>query len=276
MISLVTGTSTGIGRATVQHLANAGHCVVATVRSPEQVQALEGVGRDLAGEVHGVVLDVTDEASARAVVADVIDRFGRLDHLVNNAGAGRIGSLEQLDHSELDATMATNFGGVARMTRLVLPQMRAQRSGRIVTVTSVGGVVGQPFNDAYCAAKFAVEGLMESLAPVIGRFGIKVSLVEPGPVATAFTDNVMPEVVELMGRPDDPYAEMFNAYIAHVSGVFNLAQAPEEVAALIACVLESEVPQFRYQTSEWAASFVGTKMADLDGETVQSMTSQWI
>jgi len=210
------------------------------------------------------------------LVADVIDRFGHLDHLINNAGAGRIGSLEQLDHDELDATMAINFGGVARMTRLVLPQMRAQRSGRIVTVTSVGGVVGQPFNDAYCAAKFAVEGLMESLAPVVGRFGIKVSLVEPGPVATAFTDNVMPEVVELMGRTNDPYAEMFNAYIAHVSGIFDQAQSPDEVATLIAKILESDDPQFRYQTSEWAASFVGTKVADLDGETVQSMTSQWI
>jgi NAD(P)-dependent dehydrogenase (short-subunit alcohol dehydrogenase family) len=276
MISLVTGTSTGIGRAVARALAAEGQCVVATVRNPEQVAELEVDGHELAGEIHGVVLDVTDEASARAVVADVIDQFGRLDHLINNAGAGRIGTLEQLDHDELEATMAINFGGVARMTRLVLPQMRAQRSGRIVTVTSVGGVVGQPFNDAYCAAKFAVEGLMESLAPVVDRFGIKVSLVEPGPVATAFTDNVMPEVVALMGRPDDPYAEMFNAYIAHVSGIFDQAQSPDDVAALIASVLESDMPRFRYQTSEWATSFVGAKLADLDGQSVQSMTTQWI
>ena len=103
-------------------------------------------------------LDVTDDAAARACVGDVLDDYGAIDVLVNNAGAGFLGTLEQFSLDELDEVMATNFFSVARMCQLVLPSQRAKGAGRILTVTSVGGVVGQPFNDAYCAAKFAVEG----------------------------------------------------------------------------------------------------------------------
>jgi len=111
----------------------------------------------------------------------VLDQHARLDVLVNNAGRGRVGPLEQLDDGALQEQLDVNYLAVARLTRLVLPIMRAAGHARIVTVTSVGGVVGQPFADAYCAARLAVEGLMQSQAPVAARFGVDVCVVEPAP-----------------------------------------------------------------------------------------------
>jgi NAD(P)-dependent dehydrogenase (short-subunit alcohol dehydrogenase family) len=275
-VTLVTGTSTGIGRATALSLAADGHDVIATLRSAEQIGALEAEAGEGAGSLRAVVLDVTDEAAASDLIEETLGRYSRIDNLINNAGAGRVGTLEQLSPEDLDATMAVNFTAVARMTRLVLPSMRHRLSGRIVSVTSVGGIVGQPFNDAYCAAKFAVEGLMESLAPVAARFGILISVIEPGPVATAFTDNVMPDVVRLVSDDADPYGPLLASYIQTVTGTFQGAQSPQEVADVIRGSLESDAPLLRYQTSPGVQEFVRPKLADLDGAHIQAITSQWI
>jgi len=130
-------------------------------------------------------------------------RPGGIDLLVNNAGAGHRGTLEQLTMDELSHAMALNFFGVARVTKAVLPAMRAARTGRVITVTSLNGVVALPFSDAYNAAKFAVEGLMESLAAVMREFGVYISVLEPGPVRTAFFANVGGHVDNI--SDDDPY-----------------------------------------------------------------------
>ncbi|MCI4067112.1 SDR family NAD(P)-dependent oxidoreductase, partial [Micromonospora sp. R77] len=188
---LITGTSTGIGLETAVGAARAGWRTVATMRDVSRADALRRAA-DAAGvadllEVRR--LDVTDQASVTACVADVVDAHGRLDAVVNNAGAGHVGTLEQETIDDVRAVMEVNFFGVLHVSRAALPHLRAAR-GRLVTVSSVGGVVGQPFNEAYCAAKFAVEGFMESLAPLAATVGVTVTVVEPGAVASEFVTNV--------------------------------------------------------------------------------------
>ncbi|MDQ1663797.1 MAG: hypothetical protein QOJ68_3777 [Blastococcus sp.] len=171
---------------------------------------------------------------------------------------------------------------MARLTRLVLPAMRAARTGRIVTVTSVGGVVGQPFADAYCAAKFAVEGLMQSLAPVAARFGIDVCVVEPAAVGSDFVANIDPHLAgtgaarEEGDQDGDPYAELRAAYLRRAAGSFAQAQTPQDAAAVVAEAATTERPRFRWQTSATAGAFAGLSLADLDGSSVLGQTASWL
>src|SRR5947208_15214972 len=189
-IALVTGTSSGIGLSTAVALARKDFTVVATMRNLGKAAALQACAKADGVALDVRQLDVQDEHSVDACVRDVLRDHGRIDVLVNNAGAGFLGTLEQTSFEDLRRTMDINFFGVWRVTRAVLPAMRTARSGRIITNTSIGGLIGQPFNDAYCAAKFAVEGLMESLAPVARRVGVWISLIEPGPVNTGFVASV--------------------------------------------------------------------------------------
>jgi NAD(P)-dependent dehydrogenase (short-subunit alcohol dehydrogenase family) len=264
--ALVTGTSTGIGLHTALGLAAAGHRVIATMRDPSRDTALRAAAETAGAEVEVVRLDVTDAEQAAAVVAAA----GPIDVLINNAGQGAVATLEQLTDADLQAQLDVNLIAVARLTRLVLPGMRERGSGRIVSVTSVGGVVGQPFADAYCAAKFAVEGLMQSLAPVAERFGVQVSIVEPAAVASAFVDNVArPEV-------DDAYAELLGAYLARTAGAFASAQRPEDAARTVVEAATTATPRFRWQTSAAAEAFAGRSLADLDGSGVLGVTRTWL
>jgi NAD(P)-dependent dehydrogenase (short-subunit alcohol dehydrogenase family) len=157
-----------------------------------------------------------------------------------------------------------------------MPSMRAAGSGHVISVTSVGGVVGQPFNDAYCAAKFATEGMMESFAPVAAKFGVAVTVVEPGPVASEFVDNVRDELGEMLEDTDDPYHEMFSAYVSRATETFSNAQAAAEVGSVIAGVVDAEAPAFRVQTSPGSTAFAGMKLSDVDGSTVQVATRSWV
>ena len=141
--------------------------------------------------------------------------------------------------------------------------MRAQHSGRIITVSSIGGVVGQPFNDAYCAAKFAVEGMMEALAPVAAEFGIAVVLIEPGPVATKFVQNV--DGLDTLGDADDPYLPMLQAYLTNTAAAFANAQTPQEVADVILTSITVDNPPLRYQTSADVTERAAAKLSDTTG-----------
>ena len=177
-VAVVTGASSGIGLATTRALAAAGWSVIATARRPETAESL----REIADELPGVelrTLDVTSDESVDSCIDSILTDRGGIDLLVNNAGAGHRGTLEQLTMDELSQAMELNFFGVARVTKAVLPAMRAARTGRVITVTSLNGVVALPFSDAYNAAKFAVEGLMESLATVMREFDVYISVLEP-------------------------------------------------------------------------------------------------
>lgn len=270
---LITGTSSGIGLATAVASARAGWRTVATMRDTTRATALRDAVA-AAGVAHLVdilPLDVTDPDAAAACVADVIAKYGRLDAVINNAGAGHLGTLEQESIDDIRAVFEVNFFGVLHVTRAALPHLRAT-GGRVLAVTSVGGVIGQPFNEAYCAAKFAVEGFLESLAPVVAAHGVWVTVVEPGAVASEFVANVGAIQVDSAG----PYASQLSVYLDRTRAAFDSAQSTEEAAAPIIDALTADRPAFRVQTSEGARGFASVKLADLDGSTVQTLTTAWV
>lgn len=273
---LISGTSSGIGAQTAVAAAVAGWRVIATMRDTRRSQAL----RDAAGAA-GVSeridirpMDVVDPASVASCVSGVIDDVGMLDAVINNAGSGHVGTLELESIDDVRSVMEVNFFGVLNVTREALPHLRAS-GGRVISVTSVGGVIGQPFNEAYCAAKFAVEGFMESLAPVAAAVGVAVCVVEPGAVASEFVANVGLDAARLTAEAG-PYAAALTAYLRRTADAFAAAQSPAGVADVIVAALNADQPAFRIQTSDGATAFVGAKIADLDGGRIVGTTSQWL
>lgn len=182
----ITGAGSGIGAATARAALEAGDQVVATGRDRGKVsEALA----DVTGDALAVIrLDVTDEAAATAAVGEAVARFGRVDVLVANAGYSLLGNFEELTTADFEALFATNFYGVAHVMRAVLPVMRAQRSGRVIVLSSSAGVVGYRHCAAYSSTRFAVEGLAQAVAAEVAPFGITVAAVEPGFVRTDLLD----------------------------------------------------------------------------------------
>jgi short-subunit dehydrogenase len=215
-------------------------------------------------------LDVVDFAGAADIVESVLADHGRIDVLLNNAGQGSVATAEQLSMDQIRAQLDVNYLAPVNLAKLVLPGMRERARGRILTVTSVGGTVGQPFADAYCGAKFAVEGFMQSFAVVAERFGVWVSVVEPAAVASEFVANVE--------RPVEagPYGALLDAYIARSARAFANAQSAAEAGEAIAAAATSAEYRFRWQTSTAASQFAGISLADLDGSRVLQFTRPWI
>ena len=273
---LITGTSTGIGLATAIGAAQAGWLTIATMRNLAKAEALREAAAKagVADRIQIKRLDVVDAESVAACIDEVIAEHGRLDALVNNAGAGHVGTIEQGTVADVRTTMEVNFFGVVEVTRAAMPHLRAS-GGRVITVTSIGGVVGQPFNEAYCAAKFAVEGFMESLAPVAATVGVHVTVVEPGAVTSEFVASVGIDVPTMVAGAG-PYAPALQAYVNRITKSYGSAQTPDEAAAPIIEALTAEQPAFRIQTSDWARQFTGAKLADLDGSAVLGMTNSWV
>lgn len=182
----ITGSNTGFGEAIAREALSRGHRVVATARRPDEI-TLDAPDDSLLP----CYVDVTEPDSVRAAVTAAVDRFGRVDVLVNNAGHGLVGALEELSDKELDRVLAVNLRGAATVTRAALPVMRRQRSGTIVQMSSVGGVVANPGHAIYGTSKFALEGMSEALAGEVAPLGIKVLIVEPGPFRTEFAGRSM-------------------------------------------------------------------------------------
>lgn len=268
-VAVITGASSGIGLAATRALATAGWNVVATARRPGAAASLHEVADELPG-VQLRALDVTDDESVDSCVGSILTDLGGVDLLVNNAGGGHRGTLEQLSLEELSRAMELNFFGVARVTKAVLPSMRAARAGRIITVTSLNGVVALPFSDAYNAAKFAVEGLMESLAAVMHEFGVHVSVLEPGPVRTAFFAKLDGHVDDIAA--DDPYRDLINRFTATMAALGSGGQSPESVADVICEIAADPAPALRYQPSEQARAIAAQKLVDTTGTSILSAT----
>ena len=272
-VALVTGTSSGIGLFTAVHLAEAGFTVVATMRDTAKAGALREAASAAGVAIEVRALDVQDAVSIVSCVSAAVSAHGRLDVLVNNAGSGFLGTLEDTSFAQLTDVMDVNFFGVWRATEAVFPIMRAAGRGRIISVSSVGGLIGQPFNDAYCAAKFAVEGMMESLAPVAKRLGIHVSLIEPGPVNTEFVARVLDRRVQVDGpNAADPYAAMRASYLAGTEQAFAaVGQTGADVARVIVEAATAEHPHLRYTTSDLARTIVSRKYVDPTGDSVLAL-----
>ncbi|HET7799075.1 MAG TPA: SDR family NAD(P)-dependent oxidoreductase [Humibacillus xanthopallidus] len=272
-VALVTGTSSGMGLHAAVELARRGLSVVATMRDVSRSDRLDAAAADAGVQLDVRALDVTDHEAARACVDGVLADHGRIDVLVNNAGRGAVGTAEQLGLDEIRDQLEVNYLGPVALTKLVLPTMRAAGSGRVLTVTSVGGAVGQPFADAYCGAKFAVEGFMQSLSTVMLAHGVWVSVIEPAAVASDFVSNVARPAG---AAPADAYAVQLEAYLARSAGAFAAAQPALDAGAAIAEAATADEYRFRWQTSDGATAFVGMSLADLDGSRVLGTTRTWI
>jgi NAD(P)-dependent dehydrogenase (short-subunit alcohol dehydrogenase family) len=229
---LITGCSSGIGRATAERFARRGWQVFATMRRPDETagQAL----RELAGregwQLTTPALDVTSDQSVAAAVGEAMAATdGRLDVLVNNAGYYALGPLEEVTPDELRAQLETNVVGVHRVTRAVLPGMRARRAGTIVTLGSISGLVAVPMVGPYHASKWALEGMIEALRLELLPFGVRVALIEPGPFRTDL--HAKEQLAAAAGRADSPYAPLLEAYRRQAGGMRRA-----EVAAVVATV----------------------------------------
>ena len=276
-VALFTGTSSGIGLASAVDAARHGFTTVATMRDLSKDGALRDAAEAAGVELDIRRLDVVDGASITGCVDGVVADHGGLDVLVNNAGRGFVGTIEQVSMSDMREVMEVNYFGVVATTKAAMPHLRAS-GGRVITVTSVGGVVGQPFNEAYCAAKFAVEGFMESLAPVAATVGVLVSVIEPGPVATEFVANVGVDVAKIFAEAGE-YEPAMQAYLRHVMAEFADAEAVQtgqDVAEVVLTAMVTDSPAFRHQTSHWSRTFTGYKLSDHDGSAVVGMTTDWL
>ena len=241
-VLLITGAGRGMGADIAKAALGAGYAVVATGRDPLKVEKAVGA----AGDLLTVKLDVTDPDSAQAAVEAAVGRFGRVDVLVNNAGNFYAGFFEEITPDDFRAQVETNLFGPLSVTRAVLPVMRAQHSGLVVTISSTAGITGIEFTSAYAAAKFALEGWMESLAPEVAPYGIRTMLVVPGFFRT---DLLTPESTSYAKPSIDDYTERTKQTVAAWSGMNGLQGGdPTKLAQALIQLVGSDEPPLR-----WAA-----------------------
>ncbi|HEY9305339.1 MAG TPA: oxidoreductase [Mycobacterium sp.] len=238
-VVLVSGVSSGIGRAVASAFAEKGFEVFGTSRNPRATQPVAGV------EV--IQLDVTDNASVAAAVSTVVQRAGRIDILVNNAGAGVFGAAEETSIGQAQQLFETNFFGLARLTREVLPYLRAQRSGRIINIGSVLGFLPSPYGSFYAASKHAVEGYSESLDHETREFGVRVSVVEPGYTNTSFEANATDA-----DSPLDSYEAVREHVKRAITDALHHGDDPAVVARVVVTAATSRQPKLRYPAGPFA------------------------
>ncbi len=248
--ALVTGASAGIGEATVRRLLQDGWRVFAAARRLDRMEHLAGQGATL------LALDLTDDASIVAAMNSVAAQAGRIDLLVNNAGYGSYGALEDVPPAEARRQVEVNLFGLARLCQLAAPMMRAQQSGTIVNVSSIGGKFGEPFGAWYHATKFAVEGLSDCLRLELKPFGIRVVVIEPGAIKTEWGGIAHQSLLERSGRTAyGPYARNHAAMLAGAGGA-GFASPPEVVADAIARAATARNPRPRYAIGGGARIFL--------------------
>jgi NAD(P)-dependent dehydrogenase (short-subunit alcohol dehydrogenase family) len=256
-VVLVTGAGRGMGVDIARAALDAGHQVVATARNAQKVTEALGSHDDLLA----LALDVTDAASVQAAVGAAVERFGRIDVLINNAGNFYAGFFEEITPEDFRAQVETNLFGPLNVTRAVLPVMRAQRSGVLVTMSSSAGLIGQEFCTAYAASKFALEGWMESLAPEVAPFGVRTMVVEPGFFRT---DLLTPESTSYAQPSIEDYAERTRQTVAAWTGM-NGRQGgdPAKLAHALIGLATSEQPPVRWVAGADAVAGVEQKAKDL-------------
>jgi short-subunit dehydrogenase len=280
---LITGASTGIGFHTALILAKEGHSVYATMRDTSKAGKLQQEAENQNTPITILELDVQDEKSINNCVAEILAKEDRIDILINNAGAGFIRTMEQASMDEIQQVMDVNFYGVIRCTKAVLPNMRKNQSGHIINISSVGGLVGQPVNEIYCAAKFALEGLTESIASYMKPyFGINVSLIEPGGVITEFGNSLTKYFEETGGIKDDDYKPLMQTYMDYRATFTDEVkerafQKPSQIAEIILKCINDPEPKLRYLSSEGVAAFTKLKSGlDPDGEGIKAQVRKGI
>ena len=255
---LISGCSSGIGAATASALADAGHTVYATARRIETLADLEALG------CHPLALDVTSEDSMIAAVKAVEAEHGQVGTLINNAGFGEYGPIEEADLDRVRTMFETNVFGLARLTQLVLPAMRRSRSGRIVNIGSMGGRITFPVGGFYHATKYAVEAISDALRVEVKPFGIDVILVEPGLIRSNFESRIggSLEAGAAARGSSTAYADLLAANEKSTTGSYAndlMATGPESVAAVIVRALESTRPRSRYVVTPAAKAMINLR-----------------
>ena len=255
-VSIVTGRSSGIGLETVLTLARNGYFTYATMRNPEKDAPIKNALKKENLPIKVIQLDVIDDESLKNAIDHVTSEAGRIDVLVNNAGYGLVGALEELSMEEIKTQYETNLFGLVRVIQAVLPTMRKQRSGRILNLSSGAGLFGYPGGSAYVSRKFAVEGLSESMAYELEPFGIRVILIEPGFVQTNFANSMV--IAKKAQDPTSPYSQMMQRIAASSSELAKSGSSADLVANVILDAATNPNPRLRYLVGKdveaWAAS----------------------
>lgn len=260
----ITGSNSGFGRSLVEAALAKGDNVVATTRHPEEIQDLE---KQYPDTVKAVRLDVTKSEEIKAAIDTALQSFGQIDLLVNNAGFGTLGAVEEVSEDKIRYQFEVNCFGTLNLTRAVLPHFRQRRSGHILNISSVGGFTAFPGTGIYCSTKFAIEGYSEALAKEVAPLGIKLTLVEPGAFRTEFAG-------DSLATPDNPiddYAETAHKFVKmqqESSG--EQPGDPDKAAQAIIKVVESDNPPLRLVLGEDALSGVRKKM-----ESYQQELKEW-
>lgn len=271
-IAFVTGTSTGIGMATAVSLARAGHTVYAGMRNPQPEGELHAAATQQNLPIHVIKHDVDADSSTRDAIGQVLADAGRIDVLVNNAGIGTMGSVEETTLSDFRSTMETNFFGALRCIQAVLPGMRRQGKGCIVNVTSVAGRIATAPQGPYCSSKWALEALSECLAQEVKIFGIRVAIVEPGIIATPIFGKIKADLADTNYPHKRRINELFRASLEH-------PVSPFVVGERIRDIVDSETWTVRHPVGPDASGFLKWRASLTDEQWVAwgAMTDdEWV
>jgi len=261
-VAVVTGSSSGIGYETSLALARDGFYTFATFRNLKKAEKILQVAKKEKLNIEIVELDVDNEKSISAAIEKILSKKKRIDVLVNNAGWGLFGSVEDVPLEDFRAQFETNFFGIISMIQKVAPVMRKQGTGVIVNISSVAGKIGFPGSPAYISSKFALEGLSESLRYELGQFGVKVIIIEPGVIKTNFFSSMK------IAKPksDSPYREITEKVIMGIKMMAELGTPPSEVAKVIMSAIKEENPRPRYIVGNDAQMFLEAKKSKTDTE----------
>jgi NAD(P)-dependent dehydrogenase (short-subunit alcohol dehydrogenase family) len=266
-VAVVTGSSSGIGYETALLLARSGFHTYASMRNLEKSKNITEIANRENLPLQVVQLDVNDDRSVVEAIDKIVAENQRIDVLVNNAGYGLFGSLEDLSIEEIKAQFETNFFGVVRVTQQVLPVMRKQNTGIIANISSVGGRIGIPVLSAYHGTKFALEGLSESISYELESFRIRVVIIEPGVIRTNIMNSSI--IAKKALDPKSPYFSLMQKLENNFKSMMENASAsspPEEVAKIVLQAVTSESPQLRYAVGNDASSIIKAKTTMSDTE----------
>lgn len=238
-VVLVTGASSGIGKAVAGHLVQKGYRVYGTSRG-----VTPGTAPENPGEPVMLQMDVTVDHSVQAGIEQIVQREGRLDIVINNAGFGLAGAVEETSIEEAKAQFETVLFGTLRVCRAALPLMRQGGGGYIINISSLAGLIAIPYQGFYSAAKYALEGMTESMRMEVGAFGIRVVLIEPGDLKTGFTANRL--LAEKAAQEDSPYRDKFTRSLGVMQKDEQNGPLPDHLARLVEKIIHTEQPRLRY------------------------------
>ena len=266
-VALVTGSSSGIGFEISLLLARNGFNTYASMRNLEKSKSITEIANREKLPLKVIQLDVNDDISVREAIDRVVEENQRIDVLVNNAGYGLLGALEDLSIEEIKAQFETNFFGAIRVTQQALPVMRKQKNGTIINISSVGGRIGIPGLSAYHSTKFALEGLSESISYELEPFGIRVVLIEPGFIRTnIMNSSIIAKKAQDLNSPYFSLTQQLEKSFKSAMENTSASSPPEEVAKVVLQAITSDSPKLRYAVGNDAASLIQAKTTMSDTE----------